>query len=144
MMTLGGNRDVDVKGLAMPFVMIGALVGLLAVFGKWGLAAAIGYWCALVAALLVWSAQHFQRAKREICSEIERSGAKVLRINYRHFRLGPFSIWNSSRSQLVYRAVVQDATGRERIVWAQWGRRWFWNPDTLELKWEGECEAQRG
>jgi hypothetical protein len=136
MMAFGGSGDVDVKGLAMPFVMMAALVGLIAVFGKWGLAGAVSFWSAFIAALVLWSVQQHQRAKREIRSRIERSGSKIIRINYRHLRLGPFSIWNTSRSQLVYRAVVQEATGRERIVWARWGRRWFWEPDTLELKWQ--------
>jgi hypothetical protein len=131
------SRHVDVQALA-PLVMIAALVLFVAIFTKWGIAAAIVFWSLLMIGLVVWSVGQLRRARREIRGEIEQSGCKVTKMNYRHLRLGPFSLLDSSRSQLVYRVVVQEATGRERIVWARWGRRWFWNPDALELKWEDE------
>jgi len=84
-----------------------------------------------------WTVEQRRRARREIRGEIERGGGKVVEMNYRYLQLGPFSIWDTSRSQLVYRLVVHEPSGRERIVWARWGRRWFWNSETLELKWEG-------
>lgn len=68
--------------------------------------------------------------------EIERVGGKVLKMSYRHLRLDPFSLWNSSRTQHVYRVVVQEASGRECIAWARWGHRWYWNRDKLEVKWQ--------
>jgi uncharacterized protein (DUF58 family) len=136
-MALSGSKNVTV--LAMPVFMIAALIGFIAIFGKWGIAPAMTFWFLFVAALWVWSFMQLRRARREIRGQIELSGGKVIKMNYRYFRIGPFSIWNKSRSQIVYRVVVQEATGRERIVWAQWGRRWFWDPDTLELKWEGEA-----
>lgn len=116
--------------------MLAVLVAFVAIFTRWGLAAAIVFWSLLMLGLVTWSLNQQRRARREIRSQIARSGYKVLKMNYRHLRLGPFSLWNSSRSQLVYRVVVQEATGRERVVWARWGRKWFWNPDALELKWE--------
>ncbi|HTT24836.1 MAG TPA: hypothetical protein VMG82_38330 [Candidatus Sulfotelmatobacter sp.] len=133
------GKDVDMKALAVPLVMITALVGFIAVFTKWGIAVAVGFWSVLVIALLLWSWGQFRRARREIRSEVERSGCKVVRMKYRHLRLGPFSMLDTSRSQLVYRVVARDGTGRERVVWARRGRKWFWNPDALELRWEGNA-----
>ncbi len=135
-MALSGSKSVDLKGLANPFVIIAALFAFIVIFTKWGISAAVSFWFAFMGALLVWSLHQFKRARREIRSQIERCGYRVVKMNYRHFRLGPFSMWNSSRSQLVFRVVVQEPAGRERIAWARWGRRWFWNPEALELIWE--------
>ena len=121
--------------LCFPFV---ALVAFTAIFTKWRIAGAVGLWIVIVIAMATWSLQQGWRARREIRGEIEKAGGKALRINYRFLRTGPYSLWDTSRSQHVYRAVVRDATGRERIVWARWGRRWIWNPDRLELKWDDQ------
>ena len=141
-MALSVGKDVDLKAVAMPLVPIAAIVVSIAILARWGLAAGVGFWILFVAAILLWGVGQRSRARQEIRSEIERSGGKVLKMSYRHLRLGPFSLWNSSRSQHVYRLVVQDTTGRERIVWARWGRRWFFNPDALELRWEGETSPR--
>jgi hypothetical protein len=124
------------NALWMPLALIAVLVGLIAIVTKWGIAAAIGFWVLLMVALLIWALGQFRRARREIRRAIEQAGSTPIQMRYRHVRLGPFSLWDTSRSQHVYRVVVREATGRERIVWARWGRRWFWNQDTLELKWE--------
>jgi len=124
------------NALWMPIALIAVLVGLIAIVTKWGIAAAIGFWVLLMVALLIWALGQFRRARREIRRAIEQAGSTPIQMRYRHVRLGPFSLWDTSRSQHVYRVVVREDTGRERIVWARWGRRWFWNQDTLELKWE--------
>ena len=121
--------------LCFPFV---TLVAFIAIFTKWRIAGAVGFWIVIVIAMAAWSLQRGWRARREIRGEIEKSGDKALRIDYRFLRTGPYSIWDTSRSQHVYRVVVREATGHERIVWARWGRRWTWNPDRLELKWDDQ------
>ena len=138
MKTMTPNRsdNVDAKALLMLLVMPAALIAVITIFTRWGLAAAFCFWFLFCTGLVVWAWQQLKRAKKEIRSQIERSGGRVTKMNYRYFRIGPFSLLNSSRSQHVYRVVVQEATGRERIVWARWGRRWFWNPIALELKWQ--------
>ena len=137
----GSGHGANVKALAGPLLAIAAVVGFVAVFTKWGVIAAIGFWLALMIAVVAWGLGQLKRARREISEEIERRGGKVLAMNHRHLRLGPFSLLDTSRSQIVYRVVVQEMSGRERIVWARWGRRWFWNPDTLEMKWQDETFA---
>ena len=124
------------KALGLPVAVIAVLVGFIAIFTKWGIAAASGFWSALMIALLIWSLGQFRRARREIRHAIEQAGCTPIEMRYRHLQLGPFSLWDTSRSQHVYRVVVREATGRERIVWARWGRRWYWTQDSLELKWE--------
>ncbi len=133
-MALSGSKNVTV--LLMPVFMIAGLLVFLVIFTKWGVAAGVVFWFAFVFALQLWAWDQGRRARHEIRSQIERSGCRVIKMKYRFFRIGPFSLLNSSRSQHHYRVLVQDATGRERIVWAQWGRRWLWDHDTLELRWE--------
>jgi hypothetical protein len=129
-------EHVRVKARGLPLAVVAVLIGFIAIFTKWGIAAAIGFWVALMIALLIWTLGQFRRARREIRHAIEQAGSTPIEMRYRHLRLGLFSLWDTSRSQHVYRVVVREATGRERIVWARWGRRWYWNQDTLELKWE--------
>ena len=134
-MAMSVGKQVDMKAVAMPVVPIAAIIVCVAIMVKWGVAAGVGFWFLFVAAVLLWGVQQRSRARQEIRDEIERSGGKVVKMTYRHLRLGPFSLWNSSRTQHVYRVLVQEPTGRERVGWARWGRRWYWNPDSLELKW---------
>ena len=143
-MTPGASNEVDVKGIAMAAMVFGGLILFIVIFTKWGITAAVSFWFLFVIALLAWSLEQMRRARQKIRREIERSGCRVVKMNYRHLRLGPFSMWDTSRSQLVYRVVTQDGTGRERVVWARCGRRWFWQPDALELKWEEEGRHAEG
>jgi len=106
------------------------------IVARWGLRAEVAVWVLFVVGLQVWGLRERWRVRREVRSEIERSGCKVIKMESRAFSLGPFSMWNTSRTQHVLRMVVQEPSRRERIVWARWGRRWFWNPATLELKWQ--------
>lgn len=134
---LSSAKDVEVWALlVIPAIAIASLLAFIAIFAKWGIVVAVTFWFVLMAALIGWSQKQLRRAQREIRSQIERSGCKVMKMNHRYVRLGAFSMWNTSRSQLVYRVVVREIEGRERIVWARWGRRWFWNTDRLELRWQ--------
>src|SRR5262249_51163926 len=97
----------------------------------------VSFWVVLILAMWAWGLAQIRRGRGEIRGEIERSGYEVVKMNHRYLRLGPFCMWNSSRSQLVYRVIArEESTRREGIVWARWGRRWYWDPDTLELKWQ--------
>lgn len=120
----------------MPLLPVAALIAFIVIVAKWGIAAGVGFWFLIIVATLLWGMQQGRRARQEIRDEIERSGCKVVKMNDRYLRLGPFSLWNSSRTQHVYRVLVQEPTGYERVVWARWGRRWYWNQDKLELRWE--------
>lgn len=130
------NKKLDLKALTLPFVLVAVLFTAVLIVARWGLRAEVICWVLFVVGLQVWGLEQRRRVRHEVRSQIERSGCKVITMNSRSFSLGPFSMWNTSRSQHVLRIVVQEPTGRERIVWARWGRRWFWNPNTLELKWE--------
>ena len=92
------------------------MVGLIAIFVRWGIAGALGFWFVFVIALLLWSLEQGRRARCEIRSQVAQSGCKVVKMNYRYLRIGTFSLLDTSRSQHVYRVVVQEATARERIV----------------------------
>lgn len=135
------NKNVDPKALATPFVLVVTLFTAVLIAARWGLAAEITVWVLFVIGLQIWGEQQRRKARREVRTEIERSGCKVIEMKSRFFKLGPFSVWNNSRTQCVYRAVVRESTGRERVVWARWGRQWFWNPNTLELKWDDELRG---
>lgn len=139
---LSAGRKSNVTAWAIPLIPIAAVAGFLTVFARWGLIAAVSFWIVMMTALVAWSVGQRRRARQEIREEIETFGGRVMEMDYRHLRLGPFSLMDSSRSQIVYRVVVQEATGRERIVWARWGRKWFWNADQLELRWQDD--EQRG
>jgi len=130
------NKDVDLKALATPFVLVTVLFAAVLITARWGLGAEVSCWVLFVIGLQMWGLQMRRRARRQIRTEIERCGCKVIKMESRAFNLGPFSMWSTSRTQHVLRMVVQEPSRRERIVWARWGRRWFWNPATLELKWQ--------
>ena len=67
--------------------------------------------------------------------DAQLTGTEVVRIQRRVVRQGPL-FWTTSRSQSVYHVVARDASGRERAVWARWGRSWLFAPDLIELRWE--------
>ncbi|GEM_PF-3898422 len=134
-MPLNQSQNVDPKAL-VPFVLVAVLFMSILYVARWGLRAELINWTLFVIGLQSWAFAERRRVRREVRSQIERSGCKVIKMESRAFRLGPFSMWNTSRTQHVLRMVVQEPSRRERIVWARWGRRWFWNPGTLELKWQ--------
>ena len=131
-----GNKVVDRKALAIVFVLVGVLFAGVLIMARWGNVAEISWWVLFIIGLQIWGLQQLRKARREVRAEIERCGVKIVEMKSRAFRLGPFSMLNTSRTQSVYRVVVRESTGRERVVWARSGRKWFWNPTTLELKWE--------
>lgn len=98
--------------------------------------AILGGWFVLIVAGGVWTVRHRRRARAEIRLALERAGHKVIKMQHRTLRLGSFSVWNTSRSQFVFRLLVSEAGGQQRVGWARWGRRWLTDPDKLELKWE--------
>lgn len=93
-------------------------------------------WFVLVVAGGVWTVRRRIRARAEIRSALERAGHEVVKMQHRALRLGAFSVWNTSRTQFVFRVVVCEAGGQQRVGWARWGRRWLSDPDTFELKWD--------
>lgn len=135
-MPVDESKNVDVKALVIPFVLIAALFVTVLFVARWGLGAEVACWVLFVVGLQVWGLEQRRRVRSEVRRQLECNGGKVIKMESRAFSLGPFSMWNTSRTQHVLRMVVQEPSRRERIVWARWGRRWFWNPATLELKWE--------
>jgi len=129
------SKNVDPKAL-VPFVLVAALFVSVLYVARWGLRSEIINWVLFVIGLQSWVFAERRRVRRVVRNEIERIGCKVIKMEFRAFRLGPFSMWNTSRTPHVYRVEVQETSHRERIVWARWGRRCFWNPGTLELKWQ--------
>jgi outer membrane lipopolysaccharide assembly protein LptE/RlpB len=90
----------------------------------------------LVIAGCVWNVRRRLRAPAEVRLALERAGHEVVKMQHRALRLGAFSVWNTSRTQFVFRVVVCEAGGQQRVGWARWGRRWLSDPDTFELKWD--------
>lgn len=91
-----------------------------------------------IVVLLVWTGlARSRRARTEVRRALENSGYHIVRLDYRWLRQGPL-FWSSNQhTHLVYRVVVHDAEGRERMGWARWGRTWLFNPpDKLEFRWD--------
>ncbi len=95
--------------LAIPFIMLGAIVA--------------------------WGILRLRRGRAAIRTALQQQGCKVLEMKRRIIRLGPFSR-TTTRSQIVYRVLVHQADGRQRTIWARWGRTWLPKPDQLELAWD--------
>ena len=93
-----------------------------------------------VAALAVWGVVRVIRARSSIREQLQREGYMVLQMQRRLVGQGPFS--NTTRSQVAYRVIVRDRTGRDRTVWARWGRTWLAEPDRLEFRWEGDAPGR--
>lgn len=118
-------------------VLVALGVALIAVGALWGLLMAVALaWSGLVVAGGVWTILRFRRARAEIRAALEQAGYEVMHMSHRYLRLGPFSVWNTSRLQYVFHIQVRETVGRQRTAWARWGRTWLTSPDTLELNWE--------
>jgi hypothetical protein len=87
-----------------------------------------------IAALFVWAIVRARRARDAVRVAVRRSGLEIVRLKQRFVRLGPF--FPPRRSDLVYRITARDPSGRERMGWALWSRRWPFSRDTLELRWD--------
>src|SRR5690349_12927514 len=79
---------------------------------------------AVIGSLLVWGVVRLVRARSSVRESLEREGYTVLRMQRRIVRQGRF-LWTTARSQVVYRVLVRDRSGRDRTVWARWGRTWL-------------------
>ena len=95
-----------------------------------------------VAALAFWGIIRVIRARSSIREQLRRDGYLVLRMQRRLFSHGPFP--ETTRSQIAYRVVVRDVSGRDSAVWARWGRTWLAEPDRLEFRWERETHGPDG
>ena len=89
----------------------------------------------LVSAILVWGFRRIHRGRVTVREALEQAGYQVLQIQRRIVRQGPF--WRTTaNSQVVFRVLVRETTGRQRTVWARWGRTWLPEANKLELRWE--------
>jgi hypothetical protein len=88
-----------------------------------------------IGVLVLWGVARLRRGRSAVRAALERDGYEIVRIDHRVVRQGP--LWpTTTRSQNVYRVVVRDASGRERTVWARWGKTWLLARDTVELRWD--------
>jgi hypothetical protein len=117
-------------------VLVAVGVVLIAVGALWGLLVAVAVaWLGLLVAVYVRTILRFRRARAEIRATLEQAGYQVMRMSHRYLRLGPFSVWNTSRSQFVFhsrcgRRLAGNA--RHGPVGDELGSQ----APTLELTWE--------
>ena len=88
-----------------------------------------------IVAIAAWGVVRLRRGRAAIQAVLEREGYEVLQMERRIVRQGPFW-WTTTPAQIVFRVLVLEPNGRQRTVWARWGRRWLPEPDTLELRWD--------
>jgi len=109
---------------------------VVAAVARWDIFVAIVVaWFGAIVYLAIWNVRRRRYAREEIQAALQQAGYEVVRMNYRYWRTGPFSIWNTSRLQFVFRVLVRQV-GQEQTVWARWGRSWFFDSDRLDLNWE--------
>jgi len=95
----------------------------------------LGSVIAPILALIAWGMFRLGRSRGAIQAALERKGYEVLQMERRIVRQGMFW-WTTTPAQIVFRVLVLEPNGRQRTVWARWGRRWLPEPDTLELRWD--------
>jgi hypothetical protein len=89
-----------------------------------------------VIALVWWEIGRQMRAPAEVRAALEQSGYRVLSLERRYFRLGPY-FFRHSRAHVVFLARVADpATGQPRDLWVRWGRWWPLQADSVDLEWD--------
>jgi hypothetical protein len=88
-----------------------------------------------IGSLVAWGVIRLRKARASIRASLARDGCSIRRMERRIIRQGPFGP-TTTRSQVVYRVLVRDRTGRNRTVWARWGRSWLPESDQLEVRWE--------
>jgi hypothetical protein len=86
-----------------------------------------------IIAIAAWGVVRLRRGRAAIQAAMELEGYEVLRMERRIMRQGPFWL-TTTPSQIVFRVLVLEPNGRQRTVWARWGRRWLPEADTLELQ----------
>jgi hypothetical protein len=101
-------------------------------------------WLVLVVLLVGFSLSRLRRDRSIVRGALERAGYEVLQMDYRYLRLGAFSLWNTSRSQSVFRVLVRDrSTAAQLTVWARCGRSWLTSPEQLEFRCDDTAAAAR-
>jgi hypothetical protein len=97
---------------------------------------------ALIVATLAWGVIRLRQGRAAIRSALERDGYSIITMRRSLFRQGPL-FWSTTPSQIVYRVLVCESEGRQRYVWARWGRSWFPKPDGVDLRWDDEIANSR-
>ena len=101
-------------------------------------------WLALVVAFLWYAISRIRRSEAIVRSALEQAGYEALRIQYRYLSLGPFSLWDTSRTHDVFRVRVRDrANAAQTTVWARYGRTWYTSPTKLEFRSDDPAAAAR-
>jgi hypothetical protein len=119
---------------AVVFIAIAVLITI----ARWNLfvAFALNWVGGIFVYGVVWRLVRRRRAEREIRTALEQAGYEIMQMKHRYWRTGLFSTWTTTSHNFVFRIVVSQSGGAQRIVWAKWGRYWFGHPDKLELRWE--------
>lgn len=63
------------------------------------------------------------------------AGYRILRKEHRTFFKGPF-FWTTSRSQVVYRVLVEGPKGEKRQAWVRIGGFWWPWTRRIEVRWD--------
>jgi hypothetical protein len=91
---------------------------------RWNLLVAFGLtWVGILVCGVVWRLGWRRRAEQEIRTALHR-------------RTGPFFDVDHIKHNFVFRILVRQYGGAQRIVWAEWGRYSFGHPDKLDLRQE--------
>jgi hypothetical protein len=90
-----------------------------------------------IVATVLWGAIRLRQGRAAIRTAVERDGYSIVRMQRSLFRQGPL-FWTTTPSQIIYRVLVRESGGRQRTVWARWGRTWLPKPDTVDLRWDDE------
>lgn len=117
------------------WLIVGAV--LFVAIARRNLLVALGLtWLGIFVYGIVWRLRRRRRAQQEIRAALQQAGYDVVQMRHRYWRTGPFSTWTTTSHNFVFRILVRQSGGAQRIVWAKWGRYWFGHPDKLELSWE--------
>jgi hypothetical protein len=95
----------------------------------------------MLVAIVLWGLVRLHHAREAIRTMLERDGYRVVSMRRQLFRQGPL-FWTTTPSQVVYCVVVGESGGRQRTVWARWGRRWLPAPDSVDLQWDVPPDRQ--
>ena len=83
--------------------------------------------------MIVWD---YRRSLAILGEWASRNGYTIVSAERRYFSKGPF-FWTTSRSQVVFRVQVQDASGYVRNGWVRCGSWWLGlMSDQVEVRWD--------
>jgi hypothetical protein len=88
----------------------------------------------LIAALVWWGIARVRQARSAVQSVVAAAHFQIVAMRRRLLWAGPFGLLH--QAQIAYRLVVRDSSGTNAVMWAVWGRTWFFGRDELELRWE--------